>query len=61
MVVGQVHHQPYPAQLATVEDVQDELVQAAGLPQPANPPYCAHYCEGVDVEVFGPYVTDRGD
>jgi hypothetical protein len=33
-------------------DVQDELIQAAGLDQPDGGPCCAHYAAGVDVEIF---------
>ncbi|GIW82217.1 MAG: hypothetical protein KatS3mg105_4024 [Gemmatales bacterium] len=51
--VGQVHHAPYPAQAATVLEVEDNLMAAAGLPRVAEPPVCAHYAAGVDVEVFG--------
>jgi hypothetical protein len=53
ILLGQVHHQPYPAQQAEVLEVQDELVAAAGLPPPLKPPCYAHYAEDVDVEVFG--------
>ncbi len=51
--VGQVHHQPYHAYLAEVQQLQDGLVKAAGLPAVTSPPELAHYCPGVDVEVFG--------
>ncbi len=50
---GQVHHVPYPAQAAQVLCVHDDLIGAAGLPQPAGPPTFAHYAAGVDVEIFG--------
>lgn len=49
---GQVHHTPYPAQQATVLEVQDGLLEAAGLGCCSGPPTCAHYAAGVDVEVF---------
>jgi len=51
---GQVHHAPYPVQRARVLTLRDELIGAAGLPQPAVPPPLAHYAAGVDVEIFGP-------
>jgi uncharacterized protein YqjF (DUF2071 family) len=51
--VGQVHHQPYHAYLADVQTLQDDLVEAAGFPAVTGPPELAHYCPGVDVEVFG--------
>jgi len=49
---GQVHHSPYPAQRATVEQVHDELVAAAGLPPVDRLPDWVHYAAGVDVEIF---------
>jgi len=52
---GQVHHVPYPAQRATLHALKDELVVAAGLPQPTEAPASVLYASGVDVEVFGPW------
>lgn len=49
---GQVHHPPYPAQRVDVHELQEDLIAAAGLPAPAEPPAFAHYAAGVDVEVF---------
>jgi uncharacterized protein YqjF (DUF2071 family) len=49
----QVHHRPYPVRAARVLELQDELVGAAGLPEPGGPPI-VHYSPGVDVEVFAP-------
>ncbi len=49
---GQVHHVSYPAFDATVLEVQDELIAAAGFPAVSTPPAFAHYSPGVDVEVF---------
>jgi uncharacterized protein YqjF (DUF2071 family) len=49
---GQVHHLPYPAFDATVLDVQDELIAAAGFPAVTTPPAFTHFSPGVDVEVF---------
>jgi len=49
---GTVHHTPYPAHRATVLEVHDELMAAAGLPQPQGLPPVAHFSPGVDVEVF---------
>ncbi len=51
--VGQVHHVPYHAYTAEVVDVTDGLVAAAGLPAVNRPPDLAHYCDGVDVDVYG--------
>lgn len=53
---GQVHHSPYPLQTATVHELSDTLVEAAGvtLPEDARRPEAplAHYASGVSVEVF---------
>jgi len=49
---GQVYHTPYPVQRATVHGLHDELIGAAGLPQPAGQPSLVHYARGVDVEIF---------
>jgi len=50
---GQVYHTPYPVQRANLLAWRDELIAAAGLPQPTSPPPLAHYSPGVDVEIFG--------
>lgn len=50
---GQVHHTAYPVQRATLLGLNDELIAAAGLPQPVGPPPLVHYVRGVDVEIFG--------
>jgi uncharacterized protein len=54
LLSGQVHHGAYPVRAAETLAVHDELIVAAGLPQPQGPPALAHYSEGVDVEVFRP-------
>lgn len=53
VLVGQVHHQPYHAYLANVDQLSDQLAAAAGLPSCDRLPDLAHYCPGIDVEVFG--------
>jgi uncharacterized protein YqjF (DUF2071 family) len=50
--VGTVHHSPYQAHTAIIEEITDNLILAAGLPRMDTFPQLAHYCEGVDVEVF---------
>ena len=50
---GQVHHSAYLVQKATLLGLNDELIAAAGLPQPVGPPPLVHYVRGVDVEIFG--------
>ena len=57
--VGQVHHSPYDAHSAIIEQCQGDLITAAGLPAAERPPDLAHYCPGVDVEVFG--IHSAGD
>ena len=49
---GQVHHAPYPAQLAEVLELEDQLMDAAGFGLCPGLPTFAHYASGVDVEVF---------
>jgi uncharacterized protein YqjF (DUF2071 family) len=49
---GHVAHIPYPAQRAHVLEIQDELLQAAGIAGCDGPPEFAHYSPGVDVEIF---------
>jgi uncharacterized protein YqjF (DUF2071 family) len=51
--VGQVHHSPYPAQGAEVLEMEDGLLQAAGIDCADRWPAYAHYSPGVDVEIFG--------
>lgn len=51
---GQVHHAPYPARRAEVLEVDDELVEVAGMPRVTGLPALAHFSDGVDVEVFAP-------
>jgi uncharacterized protein YqjF (DUF2071 family) len=48
---GQVHHAPYPLQRAAILSLDENLLAAAGLDRPSQPPL-AHYAAGVDVEVF---------
>ncbi len=46
-------HQPWPLRRANVIDLDDELVPAAGLPRPDEPPL-VHYSTGVDVRIGRP-------
>jgi uncharacterized protein YqjF (DUF2071 family) len=48
---GQVHHAPYPLRRAAILSLDENLLAAAGLDRPSQPPL-AHYAAGVDVEVF---------
>jgi uncharacterized protein YqjF (DUF2071 family) len=49
---GQVYHTAYPAQRAEVLELDDQLVEAAGIVGVAGPPAFVHYASGVDVEIF---------
>ena len=53
-----VRHQPYPLHRVHLLDAHDELVGAAGIRVPGEPPL-AHFATGVDVEVFPPRLTAR--
>jgi uncharacterized protein YqjF (DUF2071 family) len=46
-------HDPWPLRRATVRYLDDQLVAAAGLPQPTEPPL-VHYSPGVDVRIGMP-------
>lgn len=49
-------HQPWPLRHATASKVDDQLVAAAGLPQPTQEPL-VHYSDGVAVRIGG--ITSR--
>jgi uncharacterized protein YqjF (DUF2071 family) len=51
LLSGQVHHTPYPLQTATVHDLDENLLAAAGIARPDDPPI-AHYASGVSVDIF---------
>ncbi len=48
---GQVHHTAYPLQTATVLDLDESMLAAAGIARPDAPPL-AHYADRVEVEIF---------
>ena len=50
--VGQVHHPPFALYRAAVEALDETMLRAAGLDVPRTEPL-AHYCPGVDAELFG--------
>ncbi len=52
---GRVHHAPYPLQTATLHDLKETLIAAAGiaLPRPGQMPPLVHYAREVRVAVFG--------
>jgi uncharacterized protein YqjF (DUF2071 family) len=55
LLLGRVHHRPYPLEDAEVSDLSESVVAAASIARPNEPPL-AHYARGVDVEVFAPRV-----
>lgn len=52
ILAGQVHHSPYPAHQAEILEVNDSLMDAAGLAKLSETPCFVHYSPGVDVEIF---------
>ena len=50
---GQVHHTPYPAHGAEVQQCKQTLFEAMNLPATSAPPCFAHFSPGVQVEIFG--------
>jgi uncharacterized protein len=52
-LLGRAAHRPWPLHRATVLEVDDGLVAAAGLPQPQGPPL-AHFSPGVGVRIGRP-------
>ncbi|MBC8143677.1 MAG: DUF2071 domain-containing protein, partial [Armatimonadetes bacterium] len=53
LFAGRVHHAPYPLQAATLHDLSDTLVAAAGFEEVASQtPAHVAFAAGVSVEVF---------
>lgn len=48
---GRIHHRPYPLQTATVASLEENLVAAAGITRPNDPPLI-HYAQEVRVRIF---------
>ncbi len=48
---GQVHHPPYPLQPARILSLDENVLVAAGIVRPPDPPL-AHFAAGVNVEIF---------
>jgi len=51
LLLGRVHHTPYPLQTAELFEWDETLLSAAGIERPEQTPL-AHFASGVDVEVF---------
>jgi hypothetical protein len=52
IVMGQVHHMPYPVQDAELAFWDDRLLSLDGLPRPGKEPDAVHYSAGVHVQVY---------
>jgi hypothetical protein len=51
LLLGRVHHVPYPLQSAELYEWDETLLSAAGIQRPEEKPL-VHFASGVDVEVF---------
>jgi uncharacterized protein YqjF (DUF2071 family) len=60
MRVGRVHHEAYPLTDVTLDDVEDNMIEATGLTRREGPPL-VHYSEGVDVDVYALTALDGSD
>ena len=54
-----VHHAPYQARNARIEELQGNLVAAAGVEAPAHRPRHAYLADQVELEVFPPELVER--
>lgn len=52
LFAGRVHHRPYRLRRVDQLEIEENLVQAAGISRPRKPPCHAIFSEGVSVEVF---------
>ena len=48
---GQVHHAPYPLQIAEAVDLDETMLQAAGIARPKSTPL-AHYASELNVNIY---------
>ncbi len=55
-LMARAQHAPWPLHRARVVALEDDLVEAAGLPAPSDPPI-VHWSPGVDVKVGFPSFT----
>lgn len=58
LAVTAVSHEPWPLQRATVRELDEGLLEAAGLPAPDGPPV-VHFSPGVDVALGLPRLLPR--
>ncbi len=54
--MGRVHHQPYPLVDVEVAEIEHNMIEAAGLTRTSDE-ILAHYCAGVDVDVYALQAT----
>ena len=57
LLLGRVHHRPYPVQPAEVLALEEDLLAAEGVTRPAAAPL-VHYAAEVRVRVYPPRVVD---
>jgi uncharacterized protein YqjF (DUF2071 family) len=55
----QADHEPWPLRTASVRRLEQNLLEAAGLPTPTDPPL-VHYSPGVDVKLGVPRTGGAG-
>ena len=51
LLIGRVHHHPYPLRHVQIDALEETLLAANGLPRPDAPCH-AIFSDGVDVDVF---------
>ncbi len=51
LLLGRVHHEPYPLREVTLLDCEQDIIEAIGLHPDEGPPL-VHYSDGVDVDVY---------
>jgi uncharacterized protein YqjF (DUF2071 family) len=55
---AQVEHPPWPLESATLEKLDQDVIEHSGLPRPAGPPL-VHFSPGVDVRIGRPTLLPR--
>lgn len=54
---ARVHHAPYPLRSARLASIQSSVLEAAGIPEPVEPPL-VHFAEHVAVDIWPPRRID---
>lgn len=52
LLTGQVHHVPYPVRNVEIMSLHENLFSPIQLPTTTSAPWCAHFSDGVDVDIF---------